>query len=150
MNTMKYAGIKRSNFIDCDGSLKRQKLSIDNNNIASTQLDLHKNNIETNTKNINNDNIFLNNDNSINMISDNEDIESTLSINNSKYEQINSTLRILHNYRKFLKNNFEKDQNNNSINNNIPIYNNFYSKINSQLKTIHISNIKLHKKNYLN
>jgi len=30
MNTMKYAGIKRSNFIDCDGSLKRQKLSIDN------------------------------------------------------------------------------------------------------------------------
>jgi len=117
------------------------------NNITETQMVLQKNNIESNS-----DNNF-NNNTTMNIISNNENIENGLS-DNSEYKQINLTLRNLHNIRKLSKNYLE-DQNNVEINNknnnnNIPISNNFYFKINSQLKNLHISNIKQHKKDYLN
>ncbi|ORX60227.1 hypothetical protein BCR36DRAFT_401720 [Piromyces finnis] len=178
MDIKKVFGIKRSNSIDYNdhncNNYKRQKF---NNEISQYQVYKMKcsivhpdsynlyNNVSDITNYFNNNNYNYhyfkkNSDQILNNCIDNKQVVLPETSNNyidnefsnysSEYEQINITLKNLHEHSQTYKNNQNTDiVNNNGNDNSNSIYTDFYVKINSHLKNIHITNIKQHGKEYL-
>ncbi|OUM65054.1 hypothetical protein PIROE2DRAFT_8031 [Piromyces sp. E2] len=176
MDTLKVAGVKRSNSFDLvDDNYNFSKRKKFNNEISQYQIykmkcsiihsdlyNLYNDVSDTNNtfynSNPNNNNIENYYDQTLNNNSDRNQIiipttnndtveENELTNNNTEYEQINTTLRNLHMHSNIYKNN--QIHNIDMIRNNHPIYRDFYIKINSQMKNLHIINMKQHGKEYL-